>query len=569
MKITNKIISILIVLLMLFNTGTVFAAIDTDSLSYEAGYEAGYDYGYDRKDKDTKLSANDAYQDKYKDSRAHRSLKNKIENYKESEFKNGFIDGYLDAFDDKSNANDETDYPSALGEALGVIYGARDYQKGKDSDWRAALPISTNISKMFELDKQSSSYRGAFITEFTKAFNEGYAEAYDTAAYEPALVSLEQGFMDGEDVGMIVGAPYGAKDFYAGKDLEFKRDLPSRNEIIKQYSLNNDDLDYEDGFISGFISAYEESYNQGYRESNMNDGLQKATSEIIPISGGTAVTEDKRFTVEVPSGTYYHDVNLSIITSFDVRKTNYSNLIKASDSYTIELSNLSGNINESKSIELSFEYYGDKFKGGIYRMDGNNWLYIPTNVKDGKMSAKINPKMLNSNGTTFSAFVDENTQAFRDVLGHWANDEIDAYVRRGIISGYSDMSFRPDNNITRAEFLTLLSRVYNWNINTYPGSTTVFKDASTFGYYINVINYATYHNYISGYGDGTFKPKNLITYTEVQTIMNRVLYYGNFRWSDIANNMLYEKKVRSNSFNSMNNKITRAEVAYMLYNTTE
>ncbi len=564
MKITNRIISILIVLLMLLNSGT--ASAETDSLSYEAGYEAGYDYGYDRRDK--KLSANDAYY-KYKDSRAHRTLKKKIEGYKESEFRNGFIDGYMDAYDDKENENQDVDYAFDLGKALGKIKGAKDYLNGKDSDWRSALPNSTNISKMFELDKQSSSYRGTFIKNFTNGFNEGYAEAYDEAAYEPSLVTLEQGVKDGEDVGMIVGAPYGAKDFYAGKDLDFKRDLPSRNEITEQYSLNNDELDYEDGFISGFISAYEESYNQAYREANMSEGLKKATLGVIPISGGVVETEDKRFKVDVPSGTYYHDVNLSIITSFDVRKTNYSNLIKASDSYTIELSNSSGNIDESKSIELSFEYYGDKFKGGVYRHDGSNWLYIPTDIEDGKMSAKINPKILNSNGTTFSAFVDDNTAAFRDVWGHWANDEIDAYVRRGVISGYSDMTFRPDNNISRAEFLTLLSRVYNWNINTYPSSTTVFKDAGTFGYYSNIINYATYHNYISGYADGTFKPGNLISYTEVQTIMNRVLYYGNFRWSDIANKMLYKKKVRSNSFNSMNNKITRAEVAYMLYNTTE
>ncbi|WP_312833140.1 S-layer homology domain-containing protein [Sedimentibacter saalensis] len=567
MRITNRIILILIVLLMLFNTGTVFAA--TGSLSYEAGYEAGYDYGYDRKDNDTKLSANDAYFDKYKDSKAHRALKNKIDDYKESEFKNGFIDGYMDAYDEKGNANQEIDYPTDLGKAMGAIKGAKDYQSGKDSDWRAAIPGSTNISKMFELDKQSSSYRGTFIKEFTTAFNEGYVEAYDMAAYDPTLVTLEQSFKDGEDVGVIVGAAYGAKDFYAGKDLDFKRDLPSRNEITEQYSLNNDELDYEDGFISGFISAYEISYNEAYRKANMNDGLNKAISMIIPISGGIAVTEDKRFMVDVPSGTYYHDVNLSIITSFDVREAGYSHLIKASDSYTIQLSNSSGNIDESKSIELSFEYYGDKFKGGIYRKDGSSWLYIPTDVEDGKMSAKINPKILNSSGTTFSAFVDDNTAAFRDIRGHWAIDEIDAYVRRGVISGYSDMTFRPDSNITRAEFLTILSRVYNWNVNANPGSTTVFKDAGTFGYYSNVINYATYHNYISGYGDGNFKPGNLISYAEVEIIMNRVLYYQSLRWIDVANNMLYDKKARSNSFNSMNNKITRAEVIYMLYNITE
>ncbi len=107
------------------------------------------------------------------------------------------------------------------------------------------------------------------------------------------------------------------------------------------------------------------------------------------------------------------------------------------------------------------------------------------------------------------------------------------------------MTFRPDNNITRAEFLTLLSRVFKWNIYTYPGSTTVFKDAGTFGYFSDVINYATYYNYISGYTDGTFKPGNLISYAEVEIIMNRVLYYQSFRWVNIANSMLTKKKTRS------------------------
>ena len=550
------------------NTGTAFAA--TGSASYLAGYDEGYDYGYDQKNK--KITALDAYNDDYKDSRAHRTIRNKIEKYNEREFRDGFIDGYLDGIDDDVNANQKVDYASELGKSLGEIYGAGDYQRGKASDWRGVLPKSTNLSKMFDLDKQSSSYRSAFVSAFNKAFEEGYVDAYDKAKYEPAKETLEQSIKDGEDVGTIVGAAYGAKDFYAGNYLDFNRNLPSNNEITVQYSLNKDDINYEDGFISGFVSAYELAYNQAYRDANMEDGLNKATSEIVPIAGAKVASADNRFMVDVPAGTYYHDVSLNIITSFDVGKTNYGNLIKASDSYTIELANSSGNMDENKSIELTFEYYGDKIKGGIYRKDGSNWLYIPTDIEDGKMSAKINPKILYSHGTTFSAFVDNSTTVFRDVRGHWANDEIDAYVRRGVISGYGDMTFRPDNNITRAEFLTLLSRVYSWNIYANIGSTialTTFKDADTFGYYSDVIRYATYHNYIYGYTDGTFKPGNLISYAEVEIIMNRVLYYQNFRWIDMANNMLYEKKVRSNSFNNLNNYITRAEVVYMLYNTTE
>lgn len=564
MKIIKRTLLILIVLSMLLSTG-VFAA--TVSLSYDAGYEAGYDYGYARQG--SKVTGMDAYNDSYKDSRAHRTLRNSIEDYKEREFRDGFVDGYTDGHDDKVNASQKLDYPEELGKALGEISGARDFQKGKKSDWRAALPKSTNISSMFDLDKQSSSYRSSFISTFTAAFNEGYNDAYDMASYEPDRITMEQSVIDGEDVGMMVGAAYGLKDFYAGKYLDFKRDLPLNNDIISQYALNNDDPNYEEGFIAGFLSAYEESYNQAFREANMSENINKAASYVIPISGGTASSSDNRFIVDVPAGTFYHDVGMNIIATFDVKQISYGKLIKASDTYTVELSNLSGNINENKLIELSFEYYGDKAKGGIYKYEDNKWLYIPTDAKDGMLTAKINPKTLKSNGTVFSVFVDDNVNAFTDARGHWANDEIDAYIKRGIISGYSDNTFRPDNNITRAEFLTLLSRVFNWNIYNTPGSTATFNDAATFGYYTDVINYATYHSYIYGYTDGSFKPGNLISYTEVETIMNRVLYYQNFRWSNISDSMLYDKKVRSNSFNGLYNNITRAEVVYMLYKTTE
>jgi len=568
MKIMNRIISVLIVMLMLLSKVTAFAA--TDSMSYSVGYEEGYDYGYARQD--SKVKALDAYNDSFKDSRAYRTAKSDVEKtdkFVEREFRDGFVDGYNDGHDDKVNANQKLDYPEELGLAMGAIRGANDHQTGKKSDWRAALPASKNISNMFDLDKQSSSYRSSFITTFTAAFNEGYVDAYDKAAYEPSLITLEQGFTDGEDVGWIVGAAYGTKDFYAGRQSDFKRNLPTKSQITQQYSLSKDYIDYESGFISGFTAAYELAYDEAFREASMSESLNKAVSEIVPISGGTVVSGDGRFTVDVPSGTFYHDVSLNIIASFDVRNTSYGNLIKASDSYSVELENLSRNVDENKAVELSFEYYGDKFRGGIYRFYDNRWLYVPTTVKDGKMTAKINPRILLSQGTIFSAFVDENAAAFRDVMGHWASDEIEACVRRGVISGYGDNTFKPDNNITRAEFITMVSRAFNWNIYSFPGTTTPFKDASTFGNYADVIKYAAGYGYISGYGDGYFRPGNQISYAEVEIIMNRVLSYQNFRWADVANNMLYNNKERSGSFNNMNNKITRAEVAFMLYNTTQ
>jgi hypothetical protein len=461
-----------------------------------------------------------------------------------------------------------TDYATSLGRTLGEIYGARDFQKGEANKWSKAVPDRKEVTAMFDLEDQSSSYVRTFYSLFRSEFEKGYKDAYDKAMFEPDQTTLDQGVSDGGSIGSLLGQTNGVKDYYAGYDINFKRDLPSEKEIRDTYKLSNDYDEYEEGFIVGFITAYEESYNDAYRAANIQQASTTVTSEFVTIAGAAVGTQDGRFTVNIEPGTFYHDVNVIITTYIDAYKNQNKNFIKASDSYNVKLINSSGIADESKTIELTFEYYGDKIGGGIYRQQGSRWMYIPTTIKDNLLVAEISVNSLGSTGTTFSAFLDKDIKILRDARGHWASDEIEAYVRRGIISGYADNTFKPDNNISRAEFLTLLSRVYNWNTSWFGGSAASFKDAGTFGSYLNVINYATGQKYIYGYDDGTFKPGNPISYTEVETIMNRVLPNWSFRWANTANNMLYEKKVRSDSFDGMNNKITRAEVVYMLYKMT-
>ena len=46
-----------------------------------------------------------------------------------------------------------------------------------------------------------------------------------------------------------------------------------------------------------------------------------------------------------------------------------------------------------------------------------------------------------------------------DIQGHWAQQDIEYLVEIGAIKGYEDNTFRPENNITRAEIASLLARV--------------------------------------------------------------------------------------------------------------
>jgi hypothetical protein len=66
---------------------------------------------------------------------------------------------------------------------------------------------------------------------------------------------------------------------------------------------------------------------------------------------------------------------------------------------------------------------------------------------------------------------------FSDVTyGHWAHSYITAATRAGIINGYPDSTYRPDQNITRAEMTVLFSLAENRSLR--PISRANFTDVS-------------------------------------------------------------------------------------------
>jgi hypothetical protein len=60
-----------------------------------------------------------------------------------------------------------------------------------------------------------------------------------------------------------------------------------------------------------------------------------------------------------------------------------------------------------------------------------------------------------------------------DTTGHWAQVHIEKWISDGLITGYPDGSFKPDNSITRAELVTLVNRAFDIPDNN---STSSFSD---------------------------------------------------------------------------------------------
>jgi len=104
----------------------------------------------------------------------------------------------------------------------------------------------------------------------------------------------------------------------------------------------------------------------------------------------------------------------------------------------------------------------------------------------------------------------------------------------GVLEGYPDGTFRPDNNITRAELATIVSRFVDQSWAR--GSKTKFTDIQ--GHWAHdEIHSIEDKNWIIGYPDDTFRPDNHITRAETVTMVNRVLHRTPERFEDLLGDM--------------------------------
>ncbi|SNX55102.1 S-layer homology domain-containing protein [Thermoanaerobacterium sp. RBIITD] len=122
---------------------------------------------------------------------------------------------------------------------------------------------------------------------------------------------------------------------------------------------------------------------------------------------------------------------------------------------------------------------------------------------------------------------------FGDIFASWGRDDINEMAKLKYVSGYDDGTFRPNSYITRAEFITLLLRVKG--IKEEPGigfwdtKYSFAKDAIATAKKLGIVN---------GYSDGSFRPDNKITREEIAAVIAKAYGYKPFaesNFTDISN----------------------------------
>lgn len=110
------------------------------------------------------------------------------------------------------------------------------------------------------------------------------------------------------------------------------------------------------------------------------------------------------------------------------------------------------------------------------------------------------------------------TNDYTDVnAGDWFNNAISTLSNAGIVTGYNDGTFRPNQPITRGEMAKIIANFANLN-----KGTKSFTDLS--GHWSKTyVELAAGNGWIAGYPDGSFRPDQKITRAETVTMINRVL----------------------------------------------
>ncbi|ACT00327.1 S-layer homology domain-containing protein [Paenibacillus sp. JDR-2] len=152
-------------------------------------------------------------------------------------------------------------------------------------------------------------------------------------------------------------------------------------------------------------------------------------------------------------------------------------------------------------------------------------------IGSGTTSVKLNTMKLVDSKLDMAAFepkvtatvIDNpNLLTFKDVKGHWAEASIYEAASLGFVTGYSDGTFKPNLEVTRAEFATMIVRALQKK--TSDGKGLTFKDNKEIPVWARAyVQTAVEAKLITGYTDNTFGANKLITRSEMSAIIVRAL----------------------------------------------
>ncbi|MEG6523835.1 S-layer homology domain-containing protein [Desulfotomaculum sp. 1211_IL3151] len=171
----------------------------------------------------------------------------------------------------------------------------------------------------------------------------------------------------------------------------------------------------------------------------------------------------------------------------------------------------------SVSVTIPYTLGANEKAGNVQAVyvDGNGKVHwLTSSVYD-----SVN-KVLRFSTNHFSTYgigYKQTNTIFTDIASHWAKEDIEFVVSRGLFSGTSTTTFSPNTAMTRGMFVTALGRLAKADVSSYKQSS--FTDVKSDAYYMSYIEWASKNNIVNGTGNGKFAPDQSITREQMAVIM--------------------------------------------------
>lgn len=156
---------------------------------------------------------------------------------------------------------------------------------------------------------------------------------------------------------------------------------------------------------------------------------------------------------------------------------------------------------------------GDPEKLGLFRLnDAGTLTFAGGKLVDGKLVVRLHG---------FSRYVlAEVTVSFSDMTGHWANPDVELMASKYVARGLPDGRFDPEGRVTRAQFAAMLVRAMGLKPAQAPMN---FRDVKAADWYYGEAMTAVSAGIVQGYGDGTFRPNDPVTREQAAVMLARAL----------------------------------------------
>lgn len=125
-----------------------------------------------------------------------------------------------------------------------------------------------------------------------------------------------------------------------------------------------------------------------------------------------------------------------------------------------------------------------------------------------------------------------SSTSFLDIRTHWAKSAIESAVAKGLFAGTSPTTFHPDQAMNRAMLVTVLYRMEKEP--TAEGDGKRFADVPAGAYYAKAVAWASAKGIVAGYSDTQFGPEDTITREQLAVILNRYTTYKGYNTSKSA-----------------------------------